>query len=66
MTRLRRTDNRETGLIMPHKLLELIRDQDRISDEIQVALKDTLEHHELGLEADRWARIISGIKHHRN
>ena len=64
--RLKRTESRGEGLNMPHELLELIRNQDRISDEIQQALEDTPDHQELGLEADKWTRILSGVPHHRN
>ena len=49
------------------QLVDLVRDQDRIQDEMSRLLEgDTPKHQDLGLTSDRWARTLSGLKFHRN
>ena len=65
MTRIKKTKTRGAGVNSPHDLIALVRDQERITDEIQVALLEIFANQELGLEQDKWMRVISGIKNHR-
>ena len=49
-----------------HEIEALIRDQDKISEEIREALEDIPKHDALGLEDEKWMRVISAINNHRN
>ena len=61
LTRAKRTKVRESRKqIEPHPLIELVRDQDRIQDEVQTLLGSTPNHKEIRLEA---AKRTNGPEH---
>ena len=65
MTRIKRTKHRETLEMDGHQLEALVRDQDKIAEEVKEAMTNIPKHEELGLEMDKWMRIVSGINNHR-
>ena len=65
MTRIKQTKHRETLEMDGHQLEALVRDQDKITDELKEAMTNLPKHDELGLEMDTWMRIVSGINNHR-
>ena len=67
LTRAKRTKERETRVQQPHQLIALVQDQDRIQDELSTLLGgNTPKHSEVGLQADKWARTLSGLRFPRN
>ena len=60
LTRLKRARGREDGGVdTPLSLINLVRDLDRITDEMECALQTAPEHEEVWLEADKWARTLA-------
>ena len=67
LTRAKRTKVRESMLNLElHQLIELVRDQDRVQEEVQALLGTTPSNKEVGLEADKWARTLNGLRFHSN
>ena len=65
--RSKKARTREGRTSTPQQLVDIVRDQGRIQHEMSLLLEgNTPQHQELGLTADRWARILSGLKYHRN
>ena len=49
----------------PEGPINLVRDLDQISAELEALLPEAPRHEEVGLEADKWSRTLAALSRHR-
>ena len=65
LTKAKRAKGGEEGDLSPQRLIQLIKDQGQISDEMEVVLPQAPAHDSIRPEADKWARNLAALRRHR-
>ena len=64
LTRAKRAQKRDEGHLSPKQLIQRIKDQDHMSDEMEVTPLQAPAQDCIGLEVDKWARTLAALRNH--